>query len=629
MPAPAGSWACAFLGAVAFFLMCGVYELQGPRMGWWLWPRNTDGVVKDGCAIWQGGELGDDDRGLTASPHVLAALGERVHGAPILAPYFHMAIGWGITAARVLLGAGRPIAVGLVGPAIALVTWDPAFRLVGAAFGVDTIAAATALMALTLALLSSPARRSAARRSPDVLLFSIPALNHAFFVHNAMLSPAGAAAIPSDHKLLIACVSAAALAFYGRAAGLVGGGDGADKPPLASLESLSDGRPSLRREETPDWLNSAFDAVQSLPRRLSMQSGVVASKTPSSYTTIGQAPSFLDRLQKDAHASEMDYSNTAPSFFVALSAVQPPVAAAVAWAIGVPPSLALLPIASHAAMFVISHYLLKTDKYFDITGESTFFPLILYSHYTLAGESASGRQRLVTLLALAWCTRLGIFLGWRIFARGSDWRFEKLMRGAAYNAFGWVRARARRSDESPPPPSLTPLPTPPSGVPGLWIFLQGFCLWLAHAAPPAAAWAPSPPSTLWASSSSPPASRSNGRPTCRRRDGTRSSRRAPSASGSRRGCGRGAATQTSSARASCGSASRSSPRAASTAASTPCCASSLRCGRPSSSSSPRSCCWRSESTPSLAATPSTRRTRRPPPSSSCGRPRRRRRRRRR
>ena len=47
-----------------------------------------------------------------------------VHGAPILAPYFHMAIGWGITAARVLLGAGRPIAVGLVGPAIALVTWD-------------------------------------------------------------------------------------------------------------------------------------------------------------------------------------------------------------------------------------------------------------------------------------------------------------------------------------------------------------------------------------------------------------------------------------------------------------------------------------------------------------------------
>ena len=48
-----------------------------------------------------------------------------------------------------------------------------------------------------------------------------------------------------------------------------------------------------------------------------MSTGVVASKTPSSYTTIGQAPSFLDRLQKDAHASEMDYSNTAPSFFVA------------------------------------------------------------------------------------------------------------------------------------------------------------------------------------------------------------------------------------------------------------------------------------------------------------------------
>ena len=76
-----------------------------------------------------------------------------------------------------------------------------------------------------------------------------------------------------------------------------------------------------------------------------------------------------------------------------------------------------------------------------------------------AAAAASPRQRLVTAMALAWCARLGLFLGWRILARGSDWRFTKLMSEPAYNFFGWLSQ-------------------------GTWIFLQGLSVWLVHAAPP-------------------------------------------------------------------------------------------------------------------------------------------------
>ena len=33
------SWAFPFLTGGLFFGMCGVYEMQGPLMGWWLWPQ--------------------------------------------------------------------------------------------------------------------------------------------------------------------------------------------------------------------------------------------------------------------------------------------------------------------------------------------------------------------------------------------------------------------------------------------------------------------------------------------------------------------------------------------------------------------------------------------------------------
>jgi len=108
---------------------------------------------------------------------------------------------------------------------------------------------------------------------------------------------------------------------------------------------------------------------------------------------------------------------------------------------------------SQLNLLFFSNYYLQSCKFFDITGETTFFPLIIYSHYTYANRSPS--QNLVTALSLIWCARLGIFLGWRIFERGSDWRFDKLMKAPAYNCFDWVaqvRAGAKRQQSTNQPP---------------------------------------------------------------------------------------------------------------------------------------------------------------------------------
>ena len=47
---PIRSWVFPPLCGMLFFGMCGVYESQGPIMGWWLWPR-ADWLVKPGCNI--------------------------------------------------------------------------------------------------------------------------------------------------------------------------------------------------------------------------------------------------------------------------------------------------------------------------------------------------------------------------------------------------------------------------------------------------------------------------------------------------------------------------------------------------------------------------------------------------
>ena len=134
-------------------------------------------------------------------------------------------------------------------------------------------------------------------------------------------------------------------------------------------------------------------------------------------SSLSLAPSLSHCLPSYPNSTS---SSSSPFFFLFLTAIQPFIVAWLADVFGVPRAVGLLPIASHAAMFAVSHFIIHTDKFFDITGETTFFPLILWSHYHTAGAEASERQRLLTGVALLWCARLGLFLGIRIFIRGSD-----------------------------------------------------------------------------------------------------------------------------------------------------------------------------------------------------------------
>ena len=72
-------------------------------------------------------------------------------------------------------------------------------------------------------------------------------------------------------------------------------------------------------------------------------------KTSGAPTPQPRPSSLFDRLQKDAHASEMDYTNTSPYFFLSLSLIQPPLMLWCADLLGVPRVLAALPLASWSA----------------------------------------------------------------------------------------------------------------------------------------------------------------------------------------------------------------------------------------------------------------------------------------
>ena len=319
---PVRSWCFPPLCGMLFFGMCGVYESQGPLMGWWLWPR-ADGVVKPGCDIWQHGVPGEDTRGLAVSAHAAAALAGRNFGVPALAPFFHFAFGWGIGLALQLLGGDcatflTALPVVLLGPALGLL-WDPPVRALDHLLGASQTAAAAFLMQLALVLplvLGPPLGLGPLGLGPlgqrDALLFCVPLANQVYFLGHAFVGR-GAAVLPAALKLFVGAVGLCALAANARAARLLGGGTTQPKPQPAATAAGSNGAKHFK------------------------------------------GLSWLDRLQKSAHASELDPSNTRPLTFVLLALLQPPACAALAHALGLPLWIALAPLASHTLGFVVSH----------------------------------------------------------------------------------------------------------------------------------------------------------------------------------------------------------------------------------------------------------------------------------
>lgn len=209
----------AFAGALSFF-MCGPYELQGPLMGWWLWPR-PDGLVKEGSTLWQIGEPAADTRGLVVAPHALDALEERVFGVPVMAPYFHAAFAVGIAGMGLTTAFRWPVLATAVGPMAALLC-DPPVRAMRAVLSCKFAAAvpATMVAALVSVLFAGPALPSRGRVPRDCLLFAVPAIEHTYMLANALLRPLGAAAIPPNLKVLLLATSCMAASAFGRACGL-------------------------------------------------------------------------------------------------------------------------------------------------------------------------------------------------------------------------------------------------------------------------------------------------------------------------------------------------------------------------------------------------------------------------
>ena len=246
------SWAHPLVCGLCFFGMCGIYESQGPLMGWWLWP-DTDMVVKAGSEVRQFGVMATDGRGLVASKHAFDALHTRVYGVPALAPYFHFAFGWGIATAFKLFSYRPSWRVALLcvlgGPAIAMV-WDLPIRVLRVLVGADQAAAAQFLMCGSMAAvwLLGPALKRG--QTPDPLLFAIVLPNQSYFVYNALFGR-GADVLPPPLKLFVTGVAIAATAAYGRGAGMW-----------------------AATEEAP----SVAEAVKGTPRKRAAAKGVLKAK---------------------------------------------------------------------------------------------------------------------------------------------------------------------------------------------------------------------------------------------------------------------------------------------------------------------------------------------------------------
>ncbi len=230
-------WMFKYLTAMLFFGLCGVYEMQGPLMGWWLWPQ-ADGIIKPGATLWQFGDPGNDSRGMVTTGHVAEALGERIYGFPPMAPYFHSAFGWGIAVAlqltvpsfsgkssssKTMTGGTFAALIGsvLLGPALGM-SWDPIIRVLKNYVGASKAMAVPAVMGLAFVvplLLGTLDAAPSTLTMRNACLLIVPLLNHSYFVHNAFFGH-GKNVIPGNLKLGVLCVATVSLIVHARAAGV-------------------------------------------------------------------------------------------------------------------------------------------------------------------------------------------------------------------------------------------------------------------------------------------------------------------------------------------------------------------------------------------------------------------------
>jgi len=77
-------------------------------------------------------------------------------------------------------------------------------------------------------------------------------------------------------------------------------------------------------------------------------------------------------------------------------------------------------------LFFIPAYLLKTEKFFDLTGSLTYISIMIYVVYTKNNLSEQLGSIILASLIILWAIRLGSFLFLRIKKAGEDKRFREI-----------------------------------------------------------------------------------------------------------------------------------------------------------------------------------------------------------
>ena len=77
-------------------------------------------------------------------------------------------------------------------------------------------------------------------------------------------------------------------------------------------------------------------------------------------------------------------------------------------------------------LFFIPAYLLKTEKFFDLTGSLTYISIMVYVVYTKNNPQEQLGSIILASLVILWAVRLGSFLFLRIKKAGEDKRFREI-----------------------------------------------------------------------------------------------------------------------------------------------------------------------------------------------------------
>lgn len=196
--------------------------MQGPSLNWWKYP-DADGFIAKGdySDTWT---LDSIPEGLKTTNHVMAALNERWHGMPVMAPLFHSAVGFGLAAGMKICNDQFLPALLLTNP-IALL-WDVPCRIVEAMidfprlYMVSILLTLTPLMGYGITTKIGKANTCDYSKSGslDILLFVIPVINAAYFTSCFWRFPAY---IPADLYIVAASVCALSVIGHAAAAGLL------------------------------------------------------------------------------------------------------------------------------------------------------------------------------------------------------------------------------------------------------------------------------------------------------------------------------------------------------------------------------------------------------------------------